>query len=190
MRYNEGNIRAQGAAFWGRQSEKEERMRLFIAVMLSEEMKKALIGVMHDLKGQGVAGSYTPVQNLHVTLAFLGEVKDPEPVKAVMDSLKVEKSRLSFDEFGNFGDCLWIGIKGNQKIKKYAADLRKGLVDAGLPCDQQKFQPHITLVRKQKGKRPQKLSVPDADMMISKVSLMRSEMKDGKRVYTEIYAVR
>ena len=153
-------------------------------------MKKALVQTMHDLKGQGVTGSYVPVGNTHVTVAFLGEVEDTAKVKAVMDRIPVEKARLSFSGFGNFGDVLWIGIKGNQKIKKYAADLRKGLVDAGLPCDQQKLQPHITLVRKQKGKRPQKLSVPDADMMISKISLMRSEMKDGKRVYTEIYAVR
>ncbi len=32
-------------------------MRLFIAIQLSEEMKKALVACMHDLKKQGVEGN-------------------------------------------------------------------------------------------------------------------------------------
>ena len=48
-------------------------MRLFIAIRLSDEMKKALINCMHDLKKQGVEGNYVPAQNLHMTLAFIGE---------------------------------------------------------------------------------------------------------------------
>ena len=164
-------------------------MRLFIALLLSESMKKALIGTMHEMKNQGVTGSYVPAQNLHCTLAFLGETKDVDKVKAVMDRIPPEKARLSFSAFGNFGDTFWIGLKGNQKIKKYAADLRKALKEEGLPCDMAKFEPHVTLLRRQKGKKPAGLSVPDVDMMTAKVSLMKSEMKDGKRVYTEIYSV-
>ena len=34
----------------------ERNMRLFIAIKLSDEMKKALINCMHDLKKQGVEG--------------------------------------------------------------------------------------------------------------------------------------
>ena len=39
-------------------------MRLFIAIPLSEEMKKALVTCMHDLKKQGVEGNYVPAQGL------------------------------------------------------------------------------------------------------------------------------
>ena len=52
-------------------------MRLFIAIQLSDEMKKALVACMHDLKKQGVEGNYVPVRNLHLTLAFIGEYDDP-----------------------------------------------------------------------------------------------------------------
>ena len=51
-------------------------MRLFVAVQLSEEMKKSILACMHGLKKAGVSGSYVPAQNLHLTLAFLGEMKD------------------------------------------------------------------------------------------------------------------
>ena len=47
-------------------------MRLFIAIQLSPEMKKALVSCMHDLKKQGVEGNYVPAQNLHMTLALIG----------------------------------------------------------------------------------------------------------------------
>lgn len=67
-------------------------MRLFVAVSLSEEMRRTLIGLMHQLKRQGVEGNYVPAQNLHLTLAFIGEYPDPEKVKAVIDSLSFRLS--------------------------------------------------------------------------------------------------
>ena len=36
-------------------------MRLFFAILLSEEMKKSVTGTMHELKKAGVRGSYVPV---------------------------------------------------------------------------------------------------------------------------------
>lgn len=164
-------------------------MRIFIAVQLSDEMKKAMVGIMHELKKQGITGDFVPMQNLHMTLAFLGEVDDPTQIRQVMDRISVEKSRISVSEFGNFGDVFWAGIKGNQKLKKYVADLRKELKTNGLSCDEKKFTPHVTLIRKQKGKRPVNVSIPKTDMVVTKVSLMKSEIKDGKRIYKEIYSV-
>ena len=66
-------------------------MRLFIAIRLSDEMKKALVTCMHDLKKQGVEGNYVPAQNLHMTLAFLGEYNDPAKVKEVIREVSVKK---------------------------------------------------------------------------------------------------
>ena len=164
-------------------------MRLFIAVDLSEPMKKSLVNVMHEMKKQGINASYIPKQNLHMTLAFIGETNKADEIRQIMDRIPIEKSRLAFSGYGYFGDRMWIGIKGNQKMKKYAADLRKELSAAGIPCDMKKFEPHVTLLRNLKGKHPADLPVPSEDMTFAKVSLMKSEMKDGKRVYQEIYAV-
>ena len=49
-------------------------MRLFVAVTLSEEMRSSLTAYMHQLKKAGVKGNYAPAQNLHMTMAFIGEV--------------------------------------------------------------------------------------------------------------------
>lgn len=74
-------------------------MRLFIAIRLSDEMRKALVQCMHDLKKQGVEGNYVPAQNLHMTLAFIGEYKDPDKV---MEKVPLPQCRLSLSEKGNF----------------------------------------------------------------------------------------
>ena len=82
-------------------------MRLFIAIRLSDEMRKALVQCMHDLKKQGVEGNYVPAQNLHMPLAFIGEYNAPEKVKKVIKKVPMPEFRLSLSEKGNFGNILW-----------------------------------------------------------------------------------
>ena len=161
-------------------------MRLFIAIRLSDEMKKALVTCMHDLNKQGVEGNYVPAQNLHMTLAFLGEYDDPSKVKEVIRKVPLPEFRLALSEKGNFGNILWAGVKGNQKLKTYVKDLRAALAAEGIPFDKEKFVPHITLIRKVSAKKPYQVHLPKADMTVKKASLMRSEQKNGKMVYKEL----
>ena len=116
-------------------------MRLFIAILLSPEMQKALVACMHDLKTQGVEGNYVPAANLHMTLAFIGE---------------------------------------------YVKALRAALKEEGITFENDKFVPHITLIRKVSAKKPYQVHLPKADMMVTKASLMKSEFRNGKTVYQEL----
>ena len=161
-------------------------MRLFIAIPLSEEMKKALVTCMHDLKKQGVEGNYVPAQNLHLTLAFIGEYDDPEKVKEVLRSVPKPPFRMSLSEKGNFGNLLWAGVKGNQKLKTYVKDLRAALKGAGIPFEDDKFTPHITLVRKAASKKPYQVHLPKVEMTVKHAALMKSEQKNGKVSYREM----
>ena len=161
-------------------------MRLFIAIQLSDPMKKALVNMMHELKKQGVEGNYVPAQNLHMTLAFIGEYDDPARIKEVISRVPVPEFRMSLSDMGNFGNILWAGVKGNQKLKAYVKDLRSALDAEGIPFDRDKFVPHITLIRKYIAKRSYKVSMPKAEMMVKRASLMKSEQKNGKPVYKEL----
>ena len=89
---------------------------------------------------------------------------------------------------GTFGDLLWVGIKGNQGLSGLVRDVRAALDAAGIPYDAKKFVPHITIVRGMSGSWRQ-VSVPRAEMAVKKVSLMKSAVRDGKRVYTELFSV-
>ena len=161
-------------------------MRLFIAIQLSDPMKKALVNMMHELKKQGVEGNYVPAQNLHMTLAFIGEYDDPARIKEVISRVPVPEFRMSLSDMGNFGNILWAGVTGNQKLKAYVKDLRSALDAEGIPYDRDKFVPHITLIRKYTAKRSYKVSMPKAEMMVKRASLMKSEQKNGKPVYKEL----
>ena len=163
-------------------------MRLFIAIQLSDEMKKTVTGTMHELKKAGVKGGYVPLQNLHVTLAFIGETSDAAAVKTAMQSIDFKPFRMAFTDMGTFDNILWIGIKGNQGLNKLARHVGEALDAAEISYDHKKFTPHVTVVRKMGGPW-KKVPAPKGEMMVKKVSLMKSELKDGKRVYKEIYAI-
>lgn len=163
-------------------------MRLFVAVPLSDELKSTITGTMHQLKVQGVKGSYVPTKNLHLTLAFIGEIPDASVVKEALKKVSVKPFRLSLADMGNFGDVLWIGLRGNQGLSAVVKTVRSALDEAGISYDRKKFVPHITVIRKMAG-RWKEVPAPKGEMTVKNVSLMKSEVKDGKRVYTEILSI-
>ena len=64
--------------------------------------------------------------------------------------------------------------------------MRTALKESGIPFDNDKFVPHITLIRKTSAKKPYQVHLPKAEMTLKKVSLMKSEMKNGKVTYREL----
>ncbi|MBQ9719494.1 MAG: RNA 2',3'-cyclic phosphodiesterase, partial [Oscillospiraceae bacterium] len=59
-------------------------MRLFIAIQLDDTIKNALTGIQAALRAARVSGNYTKIENLHLTLAFIGEYGDPDRVLDAM----------------------------------------------------------------------------------------------------------
>ena len=162
--------------------------RLFVSVALSADMKKSIISTLHEMKKAGIGGSFVPTANLHLTLAFIGETKDTSAVKEALKTVKFKPFRLTLDQLGCFGDILWVGVKGNQGLSGAAKSVRDALNQSGISYDSKKFEPHITLIRKVSGNWKQ-ISAPKGDMMVKSISLMKSEQRDGKMVYTEIFSV-
>lgn len=63
--------------------------RLFIAVNLNDEMKDSLIGIQDAMRSYGMRGRETVSENMHLTLAFIGDYDDPGFVKDIVDSIEV-----------------------------------------------------------------------------------------------------
>lgn len=179
-------------------------MRLFIAIQLNDEMKDALTRLQKQLQRQGVRGNFTRRENLHLTLAFIGEYPDPYDVKDIMETIDFEPFDISLDGMGSFGSLWWMGLNsgGNgeenasgegrdagDELKILAKHLRHALADAGIPYDRKKFSPHITLVRKPTMRAiPEEVlaELPRASMLVDHISLMRSERGKHGMIYTEL----
>lgn len=164
-------------------------MRLFIAVQFSEDILKALLDVQSEMKAFDVRGRYSPPENLHLTLAFIGEYGNPDAVMDALAGLPFKPFPLRLDGLGHFGDLYWAGIADNPKLTAYVKRLRHALVDRDIPYDRKRFSPHITLVWRAEyyGETPlPPASAPEGEMEVTYVSLMRSDRGKHGMIYTEI----
>ena len=164
-------------------------MRLFIAIQLSDGIRNSLSAVQTHLRDHGVRGSYTKIENLHLTLAFIGEYSDPDFVLEVIRSVPFAPFTLRIKGFGSFGDLYWCGIGENDNLLSYVKRLRRALAQNGVPFDRKKISPHITLIRRAEYDRRRgfpSVAVPDVSMQVLGISLMRSDRTKSGIVYTEV----
>ena len=106
-------------------------MRLFIAITLSDEMKTALVDAQNAMYDRGVRGNYSPAENLHLTIAFIGEYPDAEPVLDALRTVRFTPFELVPDGVGSFGDHWWAGVRESVPLTAVARRVRE--VGAGLP---------------------------------------------------------
>ena len=163
-------------------------MRLFIAIQLDDAMKDALASVQRDMIRRGVRGRFTPRENLHLTLAFIGEYADPDGVLEVIDRLPFRPFTLALRGLGAFCDLWWAGLEGSEPLAACVRALRRDLAGAGIPFDAKRFSPHITLVRRAaiEGGTMPAIALPEARMTADHIALMRSDRGKRGMIYTEL----
>lgn len=125
-------------------------MRLFIAIELQDNAKMALGGLRCDIPG----ARWVPREQIHLTLAFLGDVDD-DGVGRLSDRLSrihAPAFSLRFSETGCFPDrrrprVLWVGLEHESRLLNLAAMVRNAVTDCGIELEDRPFSPHITLAR-------------------------------------------
>ena len=149
-------------------------MRLFIAIPLSDAMKDALTAVQDEMYANGVRGNFTPRENMHLTLAFIGEYPDKDQV---MDAL----STVSFSAFS----LSLSGMDESAPLHAVVRRIRHALADHNIPFDRKRFSPHITLIRKATGTMPG-IQIEKVSMPVERILLMRSDRGKHGMIYTEV----
>ena len=91
-------------------------MRLFIAIKFNRKMKDHLISMQEDLYAQGFRGNMTKPENMHLTLAFIGDFDDPDQVIEIIDGIRFEPFSLKIEGTGAFGDLWWAGLEKNEAL--------------------------------------------------------------------------
>lgn len=64
--------------------------RLFISVDLNDEMKDSLTGIQDAMRAYGIRGRETVPENMHLTLAFIGDYDDPGLVKGICRQHRIQ----------------------------------------------------------------------------------------------------
>lgn len=160
-------------------------MRLFLAIYLSQPMKDALVTVQNAMCDHGVRGNYTPEENLHLTIAFIGDYPEPETVMDALSSVSFFPIPITLEGVGAFGDLWWAGLRETPALTAVVRRVRRALAENDIPFDRKRFSPHITLLRQAKGEMPG-ITIEPCSMEADTISLMRSERGKNGMIYTEL----
>ncbi|KUF10542.1 RNA 2',3'-cyclic phosphodiesterase [Pseudoponticoccus marisrubri] len=124
-------------------------MRLFIALTLPEPALDAVAAVQDRLP----AGRAVPVENLHLTLAFLGDQPEDalEPLDEALRSLRAPQVALALagaEVFGGrHGQAVALGAEGGPDLADLHARVAARVRGAGVAMQRRRFRPHVTVAR-------------------------------------------
>lgn len=157
--------------------------RSFLACWPDKALTEQLKHCSNQMQSQ-VGGRAVAAENLHVTLAFLGDLTAVQTSAVINCCLplpggfKIKLDRVGF--WKNRG-LVWIGARqGDLEFNQFVDDLRGRLRRLGFRIDHRLFIPHITLLRKAR-KRP-RICLNELEWLIQEYTLSASELgPEGSR---------
>ena len=123
-------------------------IRLFAALDLPFEITEGL-----TRRQSGLAGAqWRPVETLHVTLRFFGEVSEmlAEDLDGALAAVRHPPIELYLQGAGAFGEldqrtAVWAGVAPNPALDRLASKCESVAQRLGLPADRRPYRPHVTL---------------------------------------------
>jgi RNA 2',3'-cyclic 3'-phosphodiesterase len=129
-------------------------MRIFIALDIPGEIRARLAEYMERVRSYAPGARWPRVEGLHVTLKFVGEVKDQkvEEIKRALATVKAPRFEVTFTNIGFFPTSksprvFWTGVQGGEALAALAASVDRALSKIGIPRDKKDYYPHLTLAR-------------------------------------------
>lgn len=142
-------------------------MRTFIAIELPKNIKDSLASLQEQLKTSGADVKWVSLENIHLTLKFLGEIDETKLNKIIkiLEDAALDKNpfQIGISSLGafpkiNFPRVIWIGIgKGDSEVKAIARDLEEKISQIGIPKEGRAFSSHITIGRVRSMRNREKL---------------------------------
>jgi RNA 2',3'-cyclic 3'-phosphodiesterase len=182
-----------------------QKHRIFIAINLSENIRNKLAGYRE--KYPELPARWTRSENLHITMAFIGQTSDEglaetcEIVKKVAEKhqpflVSINKICYGPKDSSVYAEeikpprMIWaIGEKSKEfsAIRKDLDDLLLGSEEIRFSADGKEFSPHITLarirawewVKIEPEERPQINEDVDINFSVDSIEVMESQLKRG-----------
>lgn len=183
-----------------------KKRRIFIAINLSSEIKQELSVFQEEWKD--LPSKWVDPENLHITLAFLAYLKEPQ-IKKVGESIKkIAPSHNPFSihfseiDYGpkdkGIPRLIWVKGEKTEELQSLKKNLDTTLQKSiGFKPRKRPFRPHITLARIKKWEwkriepedRPQ-IPVPvSLNHKVNSIEVMESKLKRGGPEYQVLESI-
>ena len=177
-------------------------MRLFVALEIPDEIRRAIGELIGHLRGVSRGARWVRADGLHITLKFIGEMRDdmiPE-LERVLRKIQLSSAiEARFHGVGFFPNerhprVCWIGVEGSPNLAELAAKVDEQTANFGVEAERRAFSPHVTLARFKSDDGLSRLreAVHSAEplelgaMTTREFQLVRSQLQRGGSVYTRV----
>jgi RNA 2',3'-cyclic 3'-phosphodiesterase len=159
--------------------------RLFFALWPRPEAARALAALAEDLV-RVCGGKPVPIEKMHITLAFLGEVRaEARPAAvSVASGLRGKAFDSALDRVGSFrgAGVAWAGMsEPPARLVTLQRKLTGALREAAFELEDREFTPHVTVARRIARPIP-RASIPPIAWTAREMTLVRSETGTGRYV--------
>lgn len=147
------------------------KVRTFVALDTDPEVRRRVAEVIDELSGVASSLRWVQAKHLHLTLKFLGDVRDNE-LYDVCQAVSQAASQqgpipIRYRDVGAFPSLkrprtLWIGVDGDDPLVKLQANIDACLFDLGFPRESRSFHPHLTI-----GRVPQRSRIAGLDQLLA-----------------------
>lgn len=175
-------------------------MRVFIAIDLPNEIRKALSDVQRDLRLLTNSVRWVAPESIHITLRFLGEVpeKRMDDIDAALTGLTWKPFTISVRGLGFFPGTrsprvLWAGMEA-PTMQGLAERLDARMEGLGFEKEKRAFRAHITLARAKDSRIDSSLvsaATPYEEhdfgsFVVDRMFLFKSTLKPSGAVYEKL----
>ncbi len=166
-------------------------LRVFYALWPDAAARDALALLTRDAATR-TQGRAAPAANLHLTLAFVGDVAPDRGTDLCAIGATVAANVLPFtltlDRTGTFRGTgiTWLGASETPPhLEQLASDLTEALAAHGFAVERRAFSPHVTLARRCRTPGDVGLAAPVA-WAANRLALNASDLRSGAPTYREL----
>jgi 2'-5' RNA ligase len=142
-------------------------MRAFIGIDIDEAVRQNLVAAQRQLTGTGAQLKLVEPENIHVTMKFLGDIREDQ-TKAITEAMQAAVEGLKSFEIkvrgvGAFPNLsyirvIWAGVsEGREHIISIQRRIDQSLAKLGFRPERE-FVPHLTLARVKSAAGKEKLA--------------------------------
>jgi len=183
----------------------KKKLRLFIAVPIPDAVTRFLKSTRTALDRAGLNVRWVPVENIHLTLKFLGDIDaaSVDPVAERMDAAAGASAPFEliaggvggFPNLRNFR-VLWVGVDGDtRRLETLQRDVESEIETLGIKRERRRFHPHLTLARTRQRLDGEPFDLLDASrtqhvseaFRVDRICLFASVLKPGGAEYSRLH---